>query len=136
MVYPSHHGASPYHASEGYYYLNEDHMLPYGIGAACGGQVWKGVPAQAGIDIDFGGSHVGRAPRRPSQVKKEHVIFPRRKAGQSKRQADNEAPIKLTPLLLEEIANIPLVYIYVYIHVYIQLIYVNIIYICILGCRV
>ena len=73
--------------------------------------MWKGVPAQAALDIDFGGSHVGRAPRRPSQVKKEHVIFPRRKAGQSKRQADNEAPIKLTPLLLEEIANIPLVYI-------------------------
>ena len=93
-------------------------MLPYGIGAACGGQVWKGGPAQAGIEIDFGGSHVGRAPRRQSQVKKEHVIFPRRKAGQSKRQADNEAPIKLTPLLLEEIANIPLVYIYIYISTY------------------
>merc|ERR1719409_132954 len=42
-------------------------------------------------------------------MKKELVIFPRRKAGQSKRQADNEAPVKLTPEILESIASIPLV---------------------------
>ncbi|EKX33889.1 hypothetical protein GUITHDRAFT_155915, partial [Guillardia theta CCMP2712] len=47
--------------------------------------------------------------QQPIPPKKELIIFPRRKAGQLKRDADNVAPVQLTLQVLEDIANIPLV---------------------------
>ena len=95
---------SGYHAQDSCYAATEEELAHCGMGAACGPAGWKGMPTQA-IDIDFRGMKGGRGdPRKQSQVKKELVVFPRRKAGQSKRQADNEAPVKLTPEIQEEIA--------------------------------
>jgi hypothetical protein len=97
-------------AGEGYPRAEED-LAHYGISVPMQGAIhahggMNRYPAAQAIDIDFTGGKVGR---KQTEVKKELVIFPRRKAGQSKRQADNEAPVKLTPESLEEIANIPLV---------------------------
>ncbi len=107
MMYPPMGGGG-----EGYPPRAEDDLAHFGISVpmqsamhAHGGMGRYPAAAQA-IDIDFTGGKVGR---KQTEVKKELVIFPRRKAGQSKRQADNEAPVKLTPESLEEIANIPLV---------------------------
>jgi len=115
---------SPYYGADGCSgYSNEQELAHYGMcNTPCGpGPTWKGLPTQSvDIDLDVGeigpGGGLKGAGRQCdarkqvfSEVKRELVIFPRRKAGQSKRQADNEAPVKLTPEILEEIANIPLV---------------------------
>lgn len=90
------------------YHVGDDEIAHYGIGAQCG-PMWNSRPAQA-IDIDCGGAGARRGESsKHQQVKRELVIFPRRKAGQCKRQADNEAPVKLTPEILDKISNIPLV---------------------------
>jgi len=153
--------------------MNEQELAHYGMCTTPCGPSWKGgIPAQSiDIDVDIGSKRgKGGGVRQCdalkqdfSDVKKELVIFPRRKAGQSKRQSDNEvhkhtyftvqtnkihvhhtellramvtcssnlivfedtkhldidrythtpthtqAPVKLTPDILEEIASIPLV---------------------------
>lgn len=99
---------SPYHGAEGCYHVGDDQLAHMSAAGSCG-PMWSSRPTQA-IDIDFGGAKVrrGDAGKQP-QVKRELVIFPRRKAGQCKRQADNEAPVKLTPEVIDKISNIPLV---------------------------
>lgn len=105
MMFPPFHGGDGWGASE-------EELAHYGMGiGAHAGAMCNGRPAQA-IDIDFGGMKGRRgnlnAGKQPP-VKRELVIFPRRKAGQDKRQADNEAPVKLTPEILDKISDIPLV---------------------------
>lgn len=105
MMFPPFHGGDGWGASE-------EELAHYGMGIGPhAGAMCNGRPAQA-IDIDFGGMKGRRvhlnAGKQP-QVKRELVIFPRRKAGQDKRQADNEAPVKLTPEILDKISDIPLV---------------------------
>ena len=101
MMYPPFMGEGCYRDEE----LAHYGIPPHGTVPSHGTMCRYPVPTQA-IDLDFAG---GKGGRKTTEVKKELVIFPRRKAGQSKRQADNEAPVKLTPESLEEIANIPLV---------------------------
>lgn len=101
MMYTPFMGEGCYREEELAYGIPPHGALPSSHGAMC-----RYPAATQAIDIDLGGVKVCR---KPTEVKKELVIFPRRKAGQSKRQADNEAPVKLTPESLEAIANIPLV---------------------------
>jgi len=63
------------------------------------------------IDVDTSEiqSKCEKKDRSALEIVKEVVIFPRRKAGQSKRQPDNQAPIKLTKEMLEDMFDVPLV---------------------------
>jgi len=107
MMFPPFHGGEGWGASE-------EELARYGMGVGPhAGAMGNGRPAQAiDIDFDYGGMKGRRgnfnAGKQP-QAKRELVIFPRRKAGQDKRQADNEAPVKLTPEVLDKISDIPLV---------------------------
>jgi hypothetical protein len=107
MMFPPFHGGEGWGASE-------EELARYGMGVGPhAGAMGNGRPAQAiDIDFDYGGMKGRRgnfnAGKQP-QAKRELVIFPRRKAGQDKRQADNEAPVKLTPQVLDKISDIPLV---------------------------
>jgi len=119
MMYSPYYGADGCSGSPNINSMNEQELAHYGMCTTPCGPSWKGgIPAQSiDIDVDIGGKRgKGGGVRQCdalkqdfSDVKKELVIFPRRKAGQSKRQSDNEAPVKLTPDILEEIASIPLV---------------------------
>jgi len=106
MMYP------PFHGGEGW--ASEEEHARYGMGVGPhAGTMGNSRPAQAiDIDFDYGGMKGRRcsfnAGKQP-QAKRELVIFPRRKAGQDKRQADNEAPVKLTPELLDKLSDVPLV---------------------------
>lgn len=101
-----------YGDSQGAFHAHQAEMGMYHM--AGGVQRRANVPAYPtgmqtpSIDVDAC-ARGRRGMLKGSEMKKELVIFPRRKAGQSKRQADNEAPVKLTPEILESIASIPLV---------------------------
>ena len=86
-----------YGDSQGAFHAHQAEMGMYHM--AGGVQRRANVPAYPtgmqtpSIDVDAC-ARGRRGMLKGSEMKKELVIFPRRKAGQSKRQADNEAPVR------------------------------------------
>ena len=89
-----------YGDSQGAFHAHQAEMGMYHM--AGGVQRRANVPAYPtgmqtpSIDVDAC-ARGRRGMLKGSEMKKELVIFPRRKAGQSKRQADNEAPVRARP---------------------------------------
>ena len=92
-----------YGDSQGAFHAHQAEMGMYHM--AGGVQRRANVPAYPtgmqtpSIDVDAC-ARGRRGMLKGSEMKKELVIFPRRKAGQSKRQADNEAPVRARPPVL------------------------------------